>query len=361
MQGFPSMAFADIPPGLSIVAARRLKRLKRLSRRTAIVGAGLAVPLIARAAGAPEITWRVGHGLPTDFPLHVRLIEAAGEITARTGGRMRLEVYGNSELGGSAGLFAQLRAGTIDIVPMTSQALSPNLAVSALPRIGFAFNGYDRVWAALDGQVGVFLRQQIHERLGLIAMDRCWNFGFRQVTTSGRLVTTAADIAGMRLRTPPDADIVDLFQALKALPVAMSLSDMDHALNRHEVEGQEGILPLVKAAHLERYQTICALTNHIWDGYWMCVAGRSWSNLSDNFKEIVAAALNNGGLNQRKDTLDAESGNRQELEADGMKFNTVDPGSFRSVLREAGYYDRWRNKIGDDGWAALLKYTGRLS
>ncbi|HBK08367.1 MAG TPA: hypothetical protein DDZ81_21375 [Acetobacteraceae bacterium] len=338
------------------------ERIGRVSRRSvlAMAGMGLGAPFIARPARAADITWRLGHIAPTDFALHVRLVEAAGEIASRTDGKMRLEVYGNGELGSSAGLFAQLRAGKLDVVPMTNQLLAANLALAALPMLGFAFTGYDGVWTALDGELGGFIRRQIKERLGLIAMDRCWNFGFRQVTTSGKVVKTAADIEGMRLRTPPEAELVDLFQALKALPVAMPLGDLAKALNSHAVDGQEGVLPLVKAARLGRYQTVCALTNHVWDGHWMCVGGKSWAKLPDNLQQIVADALNGGGLSQRKDTMDAEASFKHALEATGMTFNAVDVGSFRSALRKVGYYSRWQTKIGDDGWASLEKYSGRL-
>lgn len=353
------MSFAGAARGSQSLST---ERSGGLSRRSAAVlaGAGLLAPFIVRSARAAEVTWRLGHSVPTDFPLHIRLVEAAGAIAARSGGKMHLEVYGNGELGGAIGLFAQLRAGTIDVVPMTGQLLAPNLALAALPTIGFAFTGYDRVWAALDGEVGAFLRQEIKERLGLIVMDRCWNFGFRQLTTNGKVIRTAGDIEGLRLRAPPDAELVTLFQALKALPVAMPLNDLAKALNSRAVDGQESVLPLLKVAQLWHYQRVCALTNHVWEGHWICVGGRSWANLPDDLKAIVAQAFNDCGLNQRKDTMDVEKSCQQELEADGMTFNAIDAASFRSVLRKAGYYARWQRKIGDDGWAAMEKYSGPL-
>lgn len=356
------MSLAGVSRDPSCLSTERLGRLSRRSAAAmAMAGMGLAAPFIARPARAAEITWRLGHSAPTDFPLHVRLVEAAGEIASRTQGRMHMEVYGNGELGSSIGLFAQLRAGTIDMVPMTSQLLATNLALAALPMVGFAFNGYDPIWAALDGEFGAFIRQQIKDRLGLIAMDRCWNFGFRQLTTDGKIVRTAADIQGLRLRTPPDADLIGLFQALNALPVAIPVAELPKALKSHGVDGQEGVLPFVKVAKLEQYQTVCALTNHVWDGHWMCVGGKAWAKLPDDLRDVVARALNGAGANQRKDTMDTEVSIRQQLEAGGMAFNTVDAGSFRSVLRSVGYYAAWQKRIGGDGWALLEQYSGRLA
>jgi TRAP-type C4-dicarboxylate transport system substrate-binding protein len=226
--------------------------------------------------------------------------------------------------------------------------------------LGFAFTDYDQLWPAMDGGVGSFLRDRIKERLGLVVMDSCWDFGFRQVTTSGKTVNTARDLAGLRLRTPPEADFIALFQALKALPLAMPLSSLPLALTSHGVDGQESVLALVRAAGLLRELSVCALTNHVWDGPWICVSGKSWSNLPGKLRDIAAAALNESGLHQRQDTAADEAGLRKELEASGMKFNAVDPQSFRAVLRGSGYYATWHKKMGDDGWAALAKYAGSL-
>ncbi len=330
-----------------------------LPRRAAL--AALAVPFLPRFAHAAEFTWRIGHSAPVEFPLHLRLIEAAAMIATRSNGQMTLEVHPNSELGSPVGLVAQARAGTIDAVPLTNQMLAGTLAVAALPMVGFAFTGYDQVWSALDGDVGIFLRNQIQQRLGLVPMERSWDFGFRQITTSVKAVNTAADLDGLRLRSPPEADFIALFHALKALPLAIPLGGLEQALNSRSIDGQESVLPLVKAASLYRVQSHCALTNHVWDGQWICVSGASWSKLPAKLKEIVAASFDESGRNHRQDTASADVKLRAELEAASMKFNSVDPLAFRAVLRKSGYYAAWKAKIGDDGWAALEKATGRLS
>ncbi len=353
------MSFADVAPGSPGVLTMRPGKVSRRSAVT-LAGGGLLAPFVARPARAAEVIWRLGHSVPAEFPLHIRLMEAAGAIAERSGGKMRLEVHGGGELGGPIGLFTQLRAGTIDAVPMTSQLLAPNLALAALPTVGFAFTGYDRVWAAMDGEAGTFMRQQFKERLDIVAMERCWNFGFRQLSTDERSVKIAADVVGLRLRTPPDAELVKLFQAMKALPVAMPLGDLAKALETRAVDGQESVLPLLKVTGLWQKQKTCALTNHVWDGHWICVAGRSWSKLSDDLKPVVAQAFNDAALNQRNDTMGYDASCQRELEADGLTFNATDNASFRSVLRKAGYYDGWRRKIGDDGWDTLLKYSGAL-
>jgi TRAP-type transport system periplasmic protein len=334
-------------------------RIRRRALFTA-AAAGLAAPSLPRFARAAEVTWRVAHNAPTDFPLNVRLMEAAKAIETQSGGQMVLEVHPNSELGSAVGLFAQLRAGTVDVAPVTCQLLAGETAFGALPMLGFVFSGYDAVWAALDGDLGDFMRAQVKERLKIFPMDRCWNFGLRQVTTSARVVNVAADIEGLRLRTPPEPDFIGLLQALKVLPITTPLSGLERALETHALDGQESVLPLIEAARLYMVQSTCAMTNHVWDGHWMCVSEKAWLNLPLKLKDIATAAFNVAGLRQREDTVANDARVQKAMEARGMKFNAVDTQSFRQALRKAGYYAAWQAKTGD-GWAVLEKYSGRLT
>ena len=62
----------------------------------------------------------------------------------------------------------------------------------------------------------------------------------------------------------------------QASPVAMGLGEAYGALQQGVVDGQEGLLPLVVAAHFEEVQKYCALTNHSWDGQWICTSANAW-------------------------------------------------------------------------------------
>ncbi|HEY0183402.1 MAG TPA: TRAP transporter substrate-binding protein [Rhodopila sp.] len=333
-----------------------------MSRRAVLAGAtGLAAPSLPRFARASEVIWRVGHSAPVEFPLHLRLVEAARLIAARSAGRMEVQIHPASELGGAVGLLAQTRAGSIDAAPLTGKVLARDLAVAALPTLGFAFPDYAQLWSAMDGGLGGFLRARLNERLNLVAMDTCWDFGFREITTSGKVVQTPRDIEGLRLRTPAEAGFIELLRALKVLPIPMPLRSLERALGSHAVDGQEGVLPLVKAAGLFRVQSACALSHHVWDGQWLCISAKSWGRLPAKLQDIVAATLNESARRQRQDVAAAEADLREDLAGEGMTFNTVDMQGFRSALRSAGYYAACRTRMGEDGWAVLEKSTGGLA
>jgi TRAP-type C4-dicarboxylate transport system substrate-binding protein len=63
--------------------------------------------------------------------------------------------------------------------------------------MGFAFPNYDAVWKAMDGDLGGYVRAQIGNA-NLFAMEKIWDNGFRQTTTSTKPVQTPDDFRGMK-------------------------------------------------------------------------------------------------------------------------------------------------------------------
>lgn len=330
-----------------------------LSRRIAIAAA-LTAPFIARAA-RPDFTLRVAHAAPSTFPLNFRLIEAAGQINLKSEGKVQVQVFADNSLGSPVGVLAQVRAGTLEAAALSNQTLTQDLTSMNLPMIGFAFPGYDRLWPALDGKLGALLTRQLHDRLGLVAVGRCWDFGFRQITTASRTIQTAADLNGMPVRTPADALFILLLQGLHARPITFSLAELDKALRTHAVEGQQGMIELALDAKLYQWQTHCALTNHIWDGHWLVFSRTVWDRIPATLQTVITSAFDDAAQAQRGDTAKNQGTAQATLEKAGMTFNAVTHDSFRDTLRDSGYYAAWRSKIPDEGWAMLESFTGPLT
>jgi len=293
--------------------------------------------------------------------LHKRLLEAADAIAKRSDGMMELQVLGAGTAGIQSGLLNQVRKGGIEMTVATCTQLAPISSLCSIPLTGFLFSDYPGLWKVMDGDLGKTIRDQIPSQLGMIVLDKMWDFGFRQITTSTRPIQTAADLAGLKIRTQIELDEMDLFRALGAVPVVITLPYLRMALEHHQVDGQEGLLVVAEFARLNEVQTYCSMTRHIWDGLWMCVNPTAWKNLPDRLQNIVANTLNGAALRQREDSAKLEDAIRAALTRAGMKFNDVDPGSFREALRAQGYYARIKTNVGQQNWDVVAKTTGVAS
>ena len=208
--------------------------------------------------------------------------------------------------------------------------------MTATSALGFVWSGYDKLWPAMDGDLGKYIRGQITEKAGLVPMERMWDLGFRQITSSTKPITTAADLVGFKIRVPVAPSLVTLFKTLKAAPLALQFPELYSALQTHIADGQENPLELIVAAKLYEVQKYCSITNHVWDGHWICCNAAAWKGLPDDLKTIVANNLNQSGLDERADIARLDASTQAELEQKGMVFNKAETESFRTGLRDGG-------------------------
>ena len=338
-------------------ADTRMTRRGFVAASTAIAAAAM---LPSRPARAAEFEYKMGHSSPAGHPFHKRLLEVSDRIAKETGGRMTLAIFPASQLGGDNDLLSQARSGAVDFVQPAGLILASILPVAAVNGMGFAFKDYAQVWTAIDGELGDYVRAQIAAKAGLVPMEKRWDLGFRQITTSAKPIEKAADLAGMKLRVPGAPALVSLFTALGASPVSMQFGEVYTSLQTRIVDGQENPLSVIDAGKFYEVQKYCAVTNHVWDGYWICANPASWNRLPNDFKAIVAKAFNEIALLERDDLNKLDRSLQADLEKKGVTFTKPDLNTFRDKLRTAGFYKEWHEKIGNDAWTILEKYVGKL-
>jgi tripartite ATP-independent transporter DctP family solute receptor len=312
-------------------------------------------------AAAAEFDFKLGVNTPETHPLTIRLNEAAKAISVQSNGRLNVTVFSNSQLGGDPEMLSQVRSGGIDFLAVPSLTLSILVPMSGLPSIGFAFQSYDQVWAAMDGGIGDVVRDAI-ARAGIVPMKKVWDNGFRQITSSSsRQLNSVDDLKNFKIRVPVTALLTSLFSGLGALPSSISYNELYSALQTHIVEGQENPLAQVSTGKLYEVQKYCALSNHCWSGYWIVANRRALSALPADLQEIVASNFDATAIKERADLVEMDRSLQAELTTKGMTFNTPDPVQFRAALVKAGFYTQWQKTYGEQAWAQLEKYTGKLT
>ncbi len=335
-----------------------------VTRRMALAaGVATALPLFAiraRPADAAEFNYKWANNLPTAHPLNVRGAEAMARIKEATGGRLEIQVFPNNQLGSDTDTLSQLRSGAVEFFTLSGLILATLVPPASINGMGFAFAGYPEVWSAMDGALGAYVRSEIAKR-GLFAMERIWDNGFRQTTTSTRPVNAPADLRGLKLRVPPSPLWTSMFTALGSAPTSINFSETYSALQTRVVDGQENPLAIIETARLYEVQRFCSLTNHMWDGFWFLANARAWGRLPRDVQEIAQRELNASAVQEREDVAKLNGELQGKLSERGLQFNAVDPAPFRDRLRESGFYREWRGRYGEEAWRVLESSVGGLS
>ncbi len=334
-------------------------RRRLLSAGSTLVVAGVASPHVARAQRA-EFTYKYANNLPDTHPMNVRAREMADALRTESGGRFDLKVFPSSQLGSDTDTLSQLRNGGVEFFTMSPLILSTLVPNASINGIGYAFPDYDKVWAAMDGELGAWVRGQI-AKANLVAMEKIWDNGYRQTTSSTRPIAMPDDFKGFKIRVPVSPLWTSMFKAFDAAPTSINLNETYSALQTKIVEGQENPLAVISTTKFYEVQKYCSLTNHMWDGYWFLANRRAFERLPPDLRDMVTKHINAAGMKEREDVAKLNASLQDDLTKNGMVFNKPDHAPFRDKLRKAGFYNDWKGRYGEEGWSILEKYTGKLA
>ena len=334
------------------------RALLKVSAASAVLG-GIGAPHVARAQAA-EFTYKFANNLPDSHPLNTSAKEMSAAIKTETNGRVDIQIFPNNQLGADTDVLSQLRSGGVEFFTMSGLILATLVPAASINGMGFAFPDYPTVWKAMDGELGAYVRGQI-AKANLVAMEKIWDNGFRQTTSSTKPINGPEDYKGFKIRVPVSPLWTSMFKAFDAAPASINFNEVYSALQTKIVEGQENPLALISTAKLYEVQKYCSLTNHMWDGYWFLANRRAWEALPEDIRTVVARNINAAAVNARVDTEKLNATVRQELAAKGLTFNQPDVAPFREKLRAAGFYSEWKGKYGEEAWAILEKAVGKLS
>jgi tripartite ATP-independent transporter DctP family solute receptor len=327
--------------------------------------AGLAGAVVwtggySRQAFAQGVKFKLRYGtaFPADHPGVTRIVEASQEVAKETSGQVDLQVYPNSQLGSEPDMFSQTRTGALDFMS-TSGVNQTIVPVGGINAVAFAFDNYEKVWAAMDGDLGGHVRAQF-EKVGLYVLPKMLDNGYRNITSSEKPINGPDDLRGFKIRVPGNQLWVTMFKDLGAAPTAINFGELYAALQTHVVDGQENPLALISSAKLYEVQKYIALSGHIWDGHYIFSNLKKWSALPGDIRAVISKHLDMAALREREDLGRLNTDLVASLAKAGVTLNTPDKKPFREMLKTAGFYSGWRKKFGDEPWGLLEKYTGTL-
>jgi TRAP-type C4-dicarboxylate transport system substrate-binding protein len=211
----------------------------RIARRTAAALAFAALALGAGAASAQEIVMKFATQTINDIQ-HEYMKMFKTELEARTQGRIKVELYPASQLGGSQRQTEGLRLGTIEA------AIGPaELFVGADKRYqALAMTG---LWKDVDHARRVLDKPEVRELITSVGNQRgLVTIGTlvydMQMLDTKQPVTKLSDLQGRRIRVLSSDTEQAAIQALGGASIPMSLQEVLPALQQGTIDGVSSVL-----------------------------------------------------------------------------------------------------------------------
>ena len=189
----------------------------------------------AAVAQPAPITLKLSQFLgPTSFFAHDFAEPWARELEARTGGRVRVELYdGSSPLGGVTNQASQVLNGTVDIALGLRGAEGDKFPRTSIVELPFlvhdATSGSRALWALF--KQGAFGPEFADYKVLALFVQ---NPGL--VHTASKPVTTVGDMHGLRMRAP-SPPIAAALRQIGAVPVILQVNDVMPAVAAGQLDG----------------------------------------------------------------------------------------------------------------------------
>ncbi|MGE4150253.1 MAG: TRAP transporter substrate-binding protein DctP [Hyphomicrobiaceae bacterium] len=212
----------------------------KLSKLLAASAAGaMALSMTAGLAVAQQ-KYRLEISLETG-PNHLRnisIMQFAEELQKRSGGRLEVKVFHGASKYKGTNVPTALAQGALDMgLPGTWQLgkFIPDFDSADLP----IFYGVKRkdVYKVWDGPVGKEIVAKLEKKLGVKVVGRWMDLGPGQNFFTKKKVATAADLKGLKVRTPGDAANGARYETLAAIAIKIAWPDVPQALQRGTIDG----------------------------------------------------------------------------------------------------------------------------
>ena len=297
--------------------------LKSIAAAVALAAVGVAF--------AQERNIKFALASPDTHPAAVGMKKFAEAVAAKSGGKMKVNLFFNSALGGDQAVVSAIKGGTVEMAVMNSGILASEAKELAIFDFPFLFANEKESDAIVDGPVGKKLHAKLEEK-GIIGLSY-WELGYRHITNSKRPLNTVADIEGLKLRVIPNPINVAWVKALGANPTPMPFPEVYGGLEQKAIDGQENPIGVIAANKFWEVQKHIALTNHQYNPQSVIFSKKVWDTLTPAEKKILDDSADEAAKGQREASRAAVAANLDLLKKNGMAV-TVFPAAEVAKLRE---------------------------
>lgn len=312
----------------------------------------LAMLALGCAASAQAATTlRLAHFAAETHPGHLAAKQLKERVEARTKGEVKVEIFPNNQLGSPPDQLEQTKLGVIDMSLPTQGALDKYEKAFATVLTPFAFRDYAHAHKVLDGPFAEWVAPRL-EKQGLVMLSS-WEYGFRNVTNSKRPINSPDDMRGLKLRTPPELQIVAALEAAGASTTQIAFPELPSALNQGVVDGQENPIGVIFHFKLHEMQAHLALTQHVYNSMVHVIGKAAFDRLTAEHKTILREESRAAGALMRKLVVEQEDKELAEMAAKGIKITRPDLAAFKAKMGPA--FERVGAYAGKDNMAAFLK------
>jgi tripartite ATP-independent transporter DctP family solute receptor len=294
-----------------------------------------ATLLMGSAASAQSLRSTDIH--PDGYPTVEAVKFISQQLEAKTGGKLKIQVFHSAQLGNEKDTIEQTRFGVIDLNRINMAPFNNLIPATNVPSLPFIFRSVEHMRKVMDGPIGEGILKEFekHDLVGLAFYDS----GSRSFYNSKRPITKPDDMKGMKIRVQQSDMFVSLVSALGANATPMAFGEVYSALQTGVIDGAENNWPSFESTKHFEVSKFYSITEHSLSPEVLVMSKKSFDKLSPtdqaNIKEAAKASVA-----KMRELWDArEKSSEAKVRAGGAMINTVEKQPFIDAMKPV--YDKF--------------------
>lgn len=285
---------------------------------------------------------RLAHGLDVNHSVHKAMLKMGKDLEKISGGKMKIDIYPNQQLGTERECLELLQIGSLDMTKVSGAVMenfSPKMSVFGLP---FLFRDRAHAFSVFDGALGKELLEDAKKyRLrGLGYYDS----GSRSFYTKENPINTPDDLKGLKIRVQESKTAIDMVRALGGSPTPISWGEIYTSLQQGVIDGAENNPP---SFYLSRHYEVCkyyTLDEHTIVPDVLVAGTHLWDKLSEKEAQWMEQVVKSSIEYQRQLWRVSEEEALYEVEKAGVKIIRPDKSLFKDKVKRV-YQDYRKDEV----------------
>src|SRR5690554_4922059 len=317
---------------------------------------GMSVALaFSSAAVAQPVVVKFSHVVAENTPKGQAALKFKEVAEKLLPGKVKVEVYPNSQLFGDAKEVEALALGDVHfIAPSLSKfdRYTKKVQLFDLPFLFDDMAAVDRFQQSEDGKA--LLNSMTNRGIKGLAY---WHNGLKQLSTNRDKLTRPEDIKGLKFRIQASDVLEAQFRQLGANPQKLAFSEVYQALQTGVVDGQENIWSNIYSQKFHEVQKTIANTNHGVIDYMVVTNAKWWDGLPEDIRAGLEKAMEEATVFANNKAAELNERDRKRiLEANQAKVQELskeDVAAWRKAMEPV--WQKFEADIGADLIQSALK------
>jgi len=280
--------------------------------------------------GEQRYAYPLATASPEDTVTQIYAEKFAEEVDRLSDGRIKIQVYANSTLGGDRELLESCKDGDIPFVVQNTApqvTFMPDLAVFDVP---CAFENLDECREVLDDPEFSSLVSSVYEEGGYQLLGIA-DQGFRVMSTN-KPVKSIKDFKGQKIRTMENPFHLAFWKAIGANPTPMSFAEVYIGLQQHTIDAQENPFEVIVSNRLYEQQDYVVETNHLPHLITLIMNDDFFKDMPEEDQKIMQDAAATATEYARRASDDRIADRIQTIEDSGTEIITVDEDTHNEMV-----------------------------